>query len=167
MTAYWFWDVPLSWAGNLGSGSLLRSIPTLSATAFPSFITRCLPCRCSSCEKYCKTTCFVHCFLTGWIHVKKRNSLSESPVLGCKPACLDRVQQSTLAGSKCPPNVPPGTTAHGFLILLEEHFPGNSYHTTSILHMFAKWSQIWFDISCKITLSSKFGRRKRQELCLT
>lgn len=67
---------------------------------------------------------------------KKQSSLqSQGPELGCKPVlpAWDRfLKQSLLAGSKCPLSVPPGTTAHGFLILLEQRFPDESHHALSI-----------------------------------
>lgn len=148
----WVWGTRLVPDWSLESGSLPGISHTLCVTAFSLLLKICLYCslQCWSHDKYFKPICFVHCFLN-WMETWKKyqnpqeTKLStQSPVLSCKrlPAWDGLLKPSTLAGSKCPLNVPPGTAARCFLILLEQHFPDNSYHTLSSLLMFAKWSQI-------------------------
>lgn len=68
----------------------------------------------------------MHCYFN-WVEIcektKQETKLStlSQPALPAAvlPAWEGLLKQSTLAGSKCPPNVPPGSTAHCFLIVLE------------------------------------------------
>lgn len=144
----------MSLTGSLESGSSPDISHTLCVTVFPLLLKLCLYCSLQSWshDKYFKPICFVPCFFN-WMETWKKylnpqetklSTLSQSPVLSCKHllAWDGLLKPSTLAGSKCPLNVPPGTAAQCFLILLEYHFPDNSYHTLNSVCIFAKWSQI-------------------------
>lgn len=152
------------WLEMWGEGLSLASV-TLLAAVFPLLIKICLYCFLKrwSCQKYFKfvTLGLFIVILTGWKPVEKATLKQSFP--GCRrarcwitacqllqqpcPAWGGLLKQPALAGSKCPPNVPPGTTAQCLLICLEEHFPVNSYLPQNILHMFVNEVEYKFGLT--------------------
>lgn len=169
---YGFWELALPLMGKLGSRSLPCITHTLLATAFPLLIESCAA-SCSAGPVISISDPLLCSLLFQLCGNMERTTKKQSFLCYHRAQCWLQtrlpfqdglLKQCASEGSKHPLNMPLGTTAHHFLILLEQRFPDSSYHTQRILRMFAKWSQvqIWFDVSCKDPLSSKFGRRKRQ-----